>query len=101
MFNKVKEFLNRKSSKALALTATATGLLTGTCFATEGGASLSSGLDFTPIITSFTDKITPADIVTVIAATITAGMLFVLAWFGIRKVVKALKNAIMRGRISM
>lgn len=57
------------------------------------------GLSFTPIISAVTSQISPMDIVTLIGMTIAAGMAFVLAWFGIRKVIKALKGAIFGGKI--
>lgn len=93
----LKKFLNNKKVMALSLALCLTLALGCTCFAASG--DLAGSLDFTPIITAVTDKITPTDVILVIASVIAAGMGFVLAWFGIRKVVNALRNAIMRGRI--
>lgn len=56
-------------------------------------------LSFAPIVEAVTGAISPLDIIKIIAMTITAGMGFVLAWFGIRKVIKALKSAIFRGSL--
>lgn len=56
-------------------------------------------LSFSPIVEAVTGAISPLDIIRIIAMTITAGMAFVLAWFGIRKVLKALKSAIFRGSL--
>lgn len=66
------------------------------CFAS--GDNLGD-LSFTPIVDAVTDAISPLDIIRIIGMTITAGMAFVLAWFGIRKVLKALKSAIFSGSL--
>ena len=66
------------------------------CFASGDHVS---NLSFAPIIESVTGAISPLDIIKLIAMTITAGMSFVLAWFGIRKVLKALKGAIFGGSL--
>ena len=89
--------LNQKRIALMLAICTLT-IFSAVCFAS--GDTLADSLDFTPIITSFTDKVTPVDIIKIVAMTITAGMLFVLAWFGIRKVVRALKSAIMKGKFN-
>lgn len=70
--------------------------LGSSCFAASG--DLAGSLSFTPIINAVTDAISPTDLILVIAATIAAGVGFVLAWFGIRKVKGALSRAIFKGR---
>lgn len=93
----LKKLVNNKKALSLTLAMCMCFALGATCFAASG--DLANSLDFTPIITAVTDKISPTDVILVIASVIAAGMGFVLAWFGIRKVVNALRNAIMRGRI--
>lgn len=88
-----------RSKKFLAVTACMmlTLALCSLCFASSGDHV--SNLDFTPIVSAVTGSISPLDIIKLIAMTITAGMSFVLAWFGIRKVKGALKTAIFKGKI--
>lgn len=90
-----------KSKKVLSLTLAMCLCLgiAGNCFAASG--DLAGSLDFSPIVSAVTSVISPTDIIVVIAAVIAAGMGFVLAWFGIRKVINALRNAIMRGRLKI
>lgn len=90
-----------KSKKVLSLTLAMCLCLgvAGNCFAASG--DLARSLDFSPIISAVTDVVSPTDVILVIAAVIAAGMGFVLAWFGIRKVINALRNAIMRGRLKV
>lgn len=68
------------------------------CFAASG--DLANSLDFSPIISSITGAITPTDIIIVVGAVVAAGMGFVLAWFGIKKVLKVLRGAIKNGSIN-
>lgn len=88
---------NISKKKLLAITSCMMVVLAfSMCFAS--GDHVSS-LDFSPIVQSVTGAISPLDIIKLIAMTITAGMSFVLAWFGIRKVKGALKSAIFKGKI--
>lgn len=54
-----------------------------------------------PLKTSLVGSITPAQIVTVLAAMIGVGMTFVLMWFGVRKLVSIFKKAVTKGKISV
>lgn len=90
-----------KSKKFLVCSALMLLTLALGCVCFASGESLSESLDFSPIINGVTSVITPTDIIVVIGSVIAAGMGFILAWFGIRKVVNALRNAIMRGRLKV
>lgn len=61
----------------------------------------SNALDFSPISTALTTAVTPAQIITIIAAVIGVGMTFVLMWFGIRKLVSIFRKAVTKGKISV
>lgn len=65
------------------------------------GETAVATVDFAPLIEALTASITPAQIITVLAAIIGVGMAFVLLWFGIRKLVKIFKNAVTKGQISV
>lgn len=67
----------------------------------EGSASAVSSLDFSPIITALTSAVTPADIITLVAAIVAFGIPFVFMWFGMRKVIKIFRSAVMGGRITV
>jgi len=56
---------------------------------------------FEPITETLTSAITPAQIVTIIAAVIGVGMTFVFMWFGVRKLVSIFKKAVTKGKISV
>lgn len=67
----------------------------------ESTASAVSSLDFSPIITALTSAVTPADIITLVAAIVAFGIPFVFMWFGMRKVIKIFRSAVMGGRITV
>lgn len=54
-----------------------------------------------PLQTALVASITPAQIVTVLAAIIGVGMTFVLMWFGVRKLVSIFRKAVTKGKISV
>ena len=64
----------------------------------EGTTGL-AGLDFSPVITALTEAVTPAQIITLLASVIAFGIPFVFMWFGIRKVIKIFRSAVMGGSI--
>lgn len=66
----------------------------------EGGAAMAS-LDFSPVITALTSAVTPTQIITLIAGLIAFGIVYVFMWFGIRKIVKIFRSAVMGGRITV
>ena len=60
-----------------------------------------SSIDITPITTAITSQITPGDVVTVMAAVISAGILFALARWGARYVANGVMTAIKTGRLKI
>lgn len=65
----------------------------------EGGVSAMADLDFAPIITALTTAVTTSDIVSLLASIVAFGIPFVFMWFGIRKVIKIFRSAVMGGSI--
>lgn len=65
----------------------------------EGSATGLAGLDFSPVITALTTAVTPAQIISLLASVIAFGIPFVFMWFGIRKVIKIFRSAVMGGSI--
>lgn len=63
-----------------------------------GGSAMAS-LDFSPVITALTTAVTPAQIISLLASVIAFGIPFVFMWFGIRKVIKIFRSAVMGGSI--
>lgn len=53
-----------------------------------------------PLKTALTSSITPGQIVGVLAGIIGVGMMFVLMWFGVRKLISIFKKAVTKGKIS-
>lgn len=62
----------------------------------EGGAS---AVDFSAYITALTSTITPAQVLTVLAAVVGVGMTFFLMWLGVRKATRGFTSAVASGRI--
>jgi len=54
-----------------------------------------------PLQDALTTSITPAQIVTVLAAIVGVGMTFVLMWFGVRKLISIFRKAVTKGKISV
>ena len=67
----------------------------------ESVSSAVSQIDFSPIITALTTTITPADIIIILASIVGVGLLFVLMWFGVRKLMKIFSNAVTKGRMTI
>ena len=65
----------------------------------EATATITSYL--TPLVTSITSAVSPADIVSIIGIVFTAGIMFVLVWFGARKIFRGIMSAVKRGKISV
>lgn len=65
-----------------------------------GGSAMAS-LDFSPVITALTTAVTPAQIISLVTQVIAFGIPFVFMWFGIRKLVKIFRSAVMGGRITV
>ncbi len=65
------------------------------------GGSAMAGLDFSPVITALTTAVTPAQIISLVTQIIAFGIPFVFMWFGIRKLVKIFRSAVMGGRITV
>lgn len=60
-----------------------------------------ASLDFGPIITALTNSVTPANIITLVASIVAFGIPFVFMWFGMRKVIKIFRSAVMGGKITV
>lgn len=58
-----------------------------------------STIDFSGFITALTSAITPAQVLTVLAAVIGVGMSFFLMWLGVKKATRAFTTAVATGRI--
>ncbi len=68
----------------------------------EGGAATTiANIDLSPVITALTSAITPAQIIGLLASIVAFGLPFVLMWFGVRKVIKIFKSAVMKGKITV
>lgn len=67
----------------------------------EGAVTGMATLDFSPIITALTSAVTPANIIGLVASIVAFGIPFVFMWFGMRKVVKIFRSAVMGGRITV
>lgn len=60
---------------------------------------MSGDFDFTPIVTSLNNVITPGQLITIIAGTIGVGATFVLMWFGVRKLKAAFTKGFSKGKL--
>ena len=60
-----------------------------------------AAFDVASLITSLSATVSPGDVLTLIGTCVGAGMGFVLAWFGARKVVRALTGALTKGKVSV
>ena len=58
-----------------------------------------TSIDFTSFINALTSSITPAEVLTVLAAVIGVGMAFFLMWLGVRKATRAFTSAVATGKI--
>lgn len=58
-------------------------------------------ISFDPVITALTSSVTPAQIITLLASIIGFGLPFVMMWFGVRKVIKIFKSAVLKGKITV
>ena len=67
----------------------------------EGAAKGLASLDFSPIIDALTSSVTPANIITLVASIVAFGIPFVFMWFGMRKVIKIFRSAVMGGKITV
>lgn len=69
----------------------------------EGGAAVNAmaSLDFSPVITALTSAVTPTQIISLVASIVAFGIPFVFMWFGMRKVIKIFRSAVMGGRITV
>lgn len=56
-------------------------------------------IDFSAYITALKGSITPAQVLTVLAAVIAVGMGFFLMWLGVRKATRAFTSAVATGKI--
>lgn len=68
---------------------------------TVGGGLAMADLDFSPVITALTTAVTPTQIIALLTEIVAFGIPFVFMWFGIRKVFKIFRSAVMGGRITV
>lgn len=64
-----------------------------------GATTTAASIDFSSFLSALTSSITPAQVLTVLAAVIGVGMAFFLMWLGVRKATKAFTSAVSTGRI--
>lgn len=64
-----------------------------------GATTTAASIDFSSFLNALTSSITPAQVLTVLAAVIGVGMAFFLMWLGVRKATKAFTSAVSTGRI--
>lgn len=67
----------------------------------DGAAGVTNSVDFSSFITALTGTITPAQILTVLASCVGIGIVFVLMWMGVRKIVGSFSAAVMRGKLKI
>ncbi len=67
----------------------------------EGATTTIANIDLSPVTTALTSSITPAQIIGLLASIVGFGLPFVLMWFGVRKVIKIFKSAVMKGKITV
>ena len=60
-----------------------------------------AAFDVASLITSLSATVSPGDVLTLIGTCVGAGMGFVLAWFGARKVVRAFTGALKKVKVSV
>lgn len=67
----------------------------------DGAADVSNSVDFSSFISALTGTITPAQILAVLASCVGIGIVFVLMWMGVRKIVGSFSAAVMRGKLKI
>ncbi len=67
----------------------------------EDAVTTIANIDLSPVTTALTSSITPAQIIGLLASIVGFGLPFVLMWFGVRKVIKIFKSAVMKGKITV
>ena len=67
----------------------------------DGAAGATNTVDFSSFISALTGTITPAQILTVLAYCVGIGIVFVLMWMGVRKIVGSFSAAVMRGKLKI
>lgn len=55
--------------------------------------------DFSGLISALQTAITPAQLLTILGTVVGVGMIFVLMWFGVRKIIKVFTTALERGKL--
>lgn len=102
-FKTLKTKVTPKAGTALVALGVVGSLVCGNAqvYASEGTTVSVGDLDFSPIADAVLGVISMTDIITIIAATIGAGAVFILGWFGVRKIISALKKAIFKGKFGV
>jgi len=101
MKKKFLNFMRRESQRAkkkvlatFALSLALIASITSTVFA-------STTTDYSSITTAVTGELTVAEVTAVIAAVLAAGMVFVLLWWGARKLINGIVTAFKTGKIKI
>ena len=58
-----------------------------------------ASIDFSGLITALEAAITPAQLLAILSEVVGVGIVFVLMWFGVRKIASAFTAAVMKGRL--
>ena len=58
-------------------------------------------VDFTSFLAALTGSITPAQVLSVLAAVIGVGMTFFLMWLGVKKAINTFTSAVASGKIRL
>lgn len=58
-------------------------------------------VDFSSFITALTGVIKPADILGILAQCVGVGIVFVLMWLGVRKIVSSFRAAVTSGKLKI
>lgn len=63
----------------------------------ESTSTLATSLD--SVVTSLTSAFSTSDLITIVTTCITAVAAYVILWFGVRYIIKRVKNGILKGKI--
>lgn len=69
--------------------------------ASGSGPTMPTPTDWASIITSVTSNFSTANIVTVLASVVAAGIVFVFLWWGIRLAFRSIMGAVKNGTLSI
>lgn len=67
----------------------------------SGGSTGPTPTDWSSVITAVTSQFTVANIVAVLASVVTAGIVFVFLWWGVRLAFRSIMGAVKNGTLSI